>query len=63
MNDETRARESAGQPRICVNEGVVYMAPWGYEPLGLNAMGEMIGSNGSDIYVFPRLGRQVAQEE
>jgi hypothetical protein len=66
MNDEERvlpASMSAGNPRICVANGIVYMAPWGYTPLGMNGFGEMIASNGSDVYVMPRLGRQVTSED
>ena len=53
------ASMSAGNPRICVADGIVYMAPWGYSPLGMNGLGEMIASNGSDVYVMPRIGKQV----
>lgn len=64
MNDDTAARSiSAGQPRIFVAEGIVYMIPWGYTPLGQNAFGEWIASNGSDVQVAPRLGRQVTGED
>ena len=58
-----RVAMSAGEPRICVADGIVYMAPWGYTPLGKNAMGEMLASNGSDMYVMPRIGRQVTGGE
>lgn len=69
MNDETRARASAGQPRICVADGIVYMAPWGYTPMGKNGMGEMIAvSEMTDdmqlnVMVLPRVGRQVQAQE
>ena len=56
-------RLSAGQPRILVADGIVYMAPWGYTPMGKNKFGEMIATNGSDVYVMPRLGRQVSGGE
>lgn len=63
MNDETRARSaSAGQPRICVAEGIVYMAPWGYTPMGKNGLGEMLATNGSEVMVLPKVGRQVQPE-
>lgn len=69
MNDETRPRTSAGQPRICVNEGIVYMAPAGYTPIGLNDFGEMLAMSPMsedlevEIMVLPKVGRQVAAQE
>jgi hypothetical protein len=63
VNDETRARESAGNPRICVSDGIVYMAPWGYTPMGMNGMGEMLATNGDDIMTMPRVGRTTSGKD
>lgn len=54
---------SEGEPRVLVADGVVYMAPWGYTPLGKNNLGEMIATNGEEAYVMPRIGRQVTGGE
>ena len=58
MTDDTTARQSAGgNPRICVSDGIVYMAPMGYTPMGMNGLGEMLATNGSDVMVMPKVGR------
>lgn len=59
MNDEeTRAaRAVGGNPRICVSDGIVYMAPFGYTPMGMNEAGEMLATNGEEVMPLPRVGR------
>lgn len=54
---------SEGQPRVLVADGIVYLAPWGYTPLGKNNIGEMLATNGDEMYVMPRVGQQVTGGE
>lgn len=56
--DEVAARRlAAGQPRITVNEGLVYLVPNGFDVLDYDANGQLVVSDGCEVRTIGTIGR------
>jgi hypothetical protein len=55
--DEVAARRlGEGQPRICVNKGLVYLVPNGFDILDYDSDGQLVVSDGCQVRTIRTIG-------